>query len=63
MQLIVIIHSSRVSLRAFHRSMWIIYLTAGQRGKKTLNGQAEELHFTEKSFDRTLTENGNADTF
>ena len=41
MQLIVIIHSSRVSLRAFHRSMWIIYLTAGQRGKKTLNGQVE----------------------
>ena len=26
MQPIVIIHSSRVSLRAFHRSMWVIYL-------------------------------------
>ena len=42
MQLIVIIYSSRVSLRAFHRSMWIIYLELlVKEEKKTLNGQVE----------------------
>ena len=42
MQLIVIIHSSRVSLSAFHRSMWIIYLELLiKEGKKTLNRQVE----------------------
>ena len=34
----------RVSLRAFHRSMWIIYLELlVKEEKKTLNGQVEDL--------------------
>lgn len=39
MQFIIITISSPVSLRAFHRSLWIIYLELLVKGKKTLNGQ------------------------
>ena len=36
------VHFNRASLRAFHRSMWIIYLELlVKEEKKTLNGQVE----------------------